>query len=484
MLEKLKQLSKDTAVYGISTMIGRFLNFLLVPFYTHVFLPAEYGIVILIYTIGALLNVVYIYGMDSAYLKYTGMGENSEEKDNFSTPFLSVLFTSLILSLLLLSSKSTLFNLLNIPSEYHYLGNYLAAFLFLDAVSVIPFISLRLKRKAKKFAALKVLNIIVNIALTLYLLLVVHMGIEAVFIANLIASLSSLLLLLPAIIKDLKIKFDFPRLKRFFKFGIPYLPAGIAAMVIQVIDRTILEHMTDMATVGIYAAGYKLGIFMMLFVNMFQFAWQPFFLQNAKEANAKEIFAKVLTYFTIIGSLILLILSLFIDNIISFSLFGRTLFNQNYWAGLPVVPIVLFAYLFNGMYVIFTAGIYIKEKSQYAPLITGLGAVTNVLVNLLLIPYYGMMGAAWATFASYFVLAAGMYLVTQKFYKIEYETAKILKILILIIISGIAYYSLLNNNLLNIYYKLAIIVGFLISLILLVIDKNELQFIRQKFLRK
>src|SRR5690606_5074014 len=201
MFDKLKQLSRDTAIYGISTMLGRFLNFLLVPFYTNIFAPAQYGVIANIYALIALMNIVYIYGMDAAYLKFASTKEVGTEKDNFSTPFLSVLLTSFLLSGLILLSKNSVDIVFSIPSEYTYLINYTAAILFLDAVAVIPFIKLRLERRPKRFALYKTLNIIINVMLNLYLILKLNWGIEAVFVSNLAASAFSLLLLLPMIIK-------------------------------------------------------------------------------------------------------------------------------------------------------------------------------------------------------------------------------------------------------------------------------------------
>ncbi len=201
-------------------------------------------------------------------------------------------------------------------------------------------------------------------------------------------------------------------------------------MLVQVIDVPILQKLTDLKTVGIYKANYKLGIFMMLFVNMFQFAWQPFFLNNAKEENAKELFSKVLTYFTIVGCSMLVLLTLFISDIVKINIAGFSLIGANYWGGLYIVPVILLAYLFNGFYVVFSAGIYIEEKSIYAPIVAGLGALTNVVANYLLIPHLNIMGAAIATLASYVVMAAGYYIVTQKFYKIHYDYVKLAKVLV------------------------------------------------------
>ena len=481
IFDKLKQLTKDTAVYGISTMVGRFLSFLLVPFYTNIFHPAEYGIIANIYIFIGIFNILYVYGMDAAYLKFAGLPSDKNKKDIFSTPYLSVFVSGIFLSLLMILVRGPLFYLLEVPPGYYYLMYYSAGILFLDSITVIPFIQLRLQRKAKKFASFKIINIVVNIVLNLVLILKYRLGIEAVLISNLFASLASLLILLPGILKDFHLSFDITLLKKLLKFGLPYLPAGLSSMLIQGIDRPILGKMTDLDTVGIYNACYKLGIFMMLFVNMFQYAWQPFFLQNAEEKNAKEIFSKVLTYFTLASALILVTLSLFIDNIVAIPLLhGRTLIDSAYWGGISIVPVILFGYLFNGLYVIFTAGIYIEEKSIYIPLITGIGAAVNIIVNVLLIPVWGIMGAAFATLASYIAMAAGLYIVTQKFYRIEYEIAKLSKILFAILIVGGIYYYLFYSDQLFFSYKLLLFVFFSVYLYIFVFDKNEIDFLRKR----
>jgi len=481
IFDKLKQLTRDTAIYGISTMVGRFLSFLLVPFYTNIFHPAEYGIIANIYIFIGIFNIVYVYGMDAAYLKFAGLPSGENQKDNFSTPYIAIFISGIFLSLLMIFIRGPVFSLLEVPLNYYYLIYYSAGILFLDSLGVIPFIQLRLQRKAKKFASFKLINIGVNIILNLVLILKYKMGIEAVLISNLFASASSLILLSPDIIKSLHLGFNMELLKKLLKFGLPYLPAGLSSMLIQGIDRPILGKLTNLDTVGIYNACYKLGIFMMLFVNMFQYAWQPFFLQNAEEKNAKEIFSKVLTYFTLASALILVILSLFIDNIVAIPvLHGRTLIDSAYWGGLSIVPIILFGYLFNGLYVIFTAGIYIEEKSMYIPLITGIGALVNIVVNFLLIPVWGIMGAAFATLAAYLAMALGLYIVTQRFYKIEYEIAKLTRIFTGILIVGGIYYYLLYTDQLLIIYKILLLILFSLFLYIFVFEKKEIDFLRNK----
>ncbi len=481
MFDKLKELTKDTAIYGISTMVGRFLNFILVPLYTNIFLPADYGIIQLIYAYTAILNIVFIYGLDSAYLKFASFKDIGDEKDNFSTPYIAILIVSLLISFLIVINAEAIGISLRIPPNYSYLIYLAAAILFLDANVVIPFLKLRLDRRAKIFSLFRVINIVTNIILNVYLILILHWGIEAIIISNLVASSVSLLLVSVTILKNFKLKFHSALFKRLLKFGLPFLPAGFAVMLVQVIDVPILEKLTNLKTVGIYKANYKLGIFMMLFVNMFQFAWQPFFLQNAKESNAKEMFSKILTYFTLVGSIILVVLSLFITDIAQLRIAGFSLLGAQYWAGLQIVPIILLAYLINGMYSVFSAGIYIEEKSIYVPLLTGAGALINVAANFLLIPVLGIIGAALATLASYIVIASGYYFVTQKFYNVKYELNRIGHIFIAIILVGILYYYLLATGNLLFPYKLILLILFVLYIYFVAVNRDEINLIKKKF---
>jgi O-antigen/teichoic acid export membrane protein len=484
MKEKLKELTKDTAIYGISTMLGRFLNFILVPFYTNVFSPADYGVVILIYSYIALFNIIFIYGMDAAFLKYSAFKDVGDEKDNFSTPFISVLFTSTIFCGMLILLKQPIASFVELPPNLNYLIILSASILFFDANAVISFLKLRLERKAKVFSFIKIISIVFNIGLNVFLILKMNWGIEAIFISNLAASIVSFLLLIPTLIKNIKFSFHKVLFKRLLKFGLPYLPAGLGMMLVQVIDAPILEKLTDVDTVGIYKANYKLGIFMMLFVNMFQYAWQPFFLTNAKEENAKELFSKVLTYFTIVGSLMLVLLSLFISDIVQINFFGYSIIGARYWEGLYIVPIILLAYLFNGLYIVFSAGIYIEEKSNYAPVVAGVGAISNIIANYVLIPQLNIMGAALATLLSYIVMALGYFIVTQKYYKINYDFYKLVKIALAVIVVGTVYYLLMYGGFLNIYYKVILAIIFISFILTNVFEKNEMNFIKTKFLRR
>lgn len=484
MFDKLKELSKDTAIYGISTMIGRFLNFILVPFYTNIFSPDDYGIVIIIYSYLAILNIIFIYGLDSAFLKYAAFKDIGDDKDNFSTPYISVLVTSLIFSSIIILLGNNITSWIEIPSGYVNLIYFSSAIVFVDSIAVLPFLKLRLEREAKKFAAIKILNIVANIILNVVLIVILKWGIVAIFISNLIASVLSLAMVSPTIVKYFKISFHLMLFKRLIRFGLPYLPAGLAIMLVQVIDVPILKKLTDLSTVGVYKANYKLGIFMMLFVNMFHYAWQPFFLQNAKEKNAKQMFSKVMTYFTLTGTTLLVILTLFIDDIVKINFWGFSILGYEYWSGLNIVPIILLGYLFNGFYVIFSAGIYIEEKTIYAPIVAGAGAVANIVSNLLLIPYFNILGAAFATLISYAVMALGYYIVTQKYYRIEYEYTRLFKMFLLTCFIGLSYYFLRNTGELNLLVKIAMLIVYTSILLRFITDQKELKTLKEKLINR
>ncbi|MEW6506530.1 MAG: polysaccharide biosynthesis C-terminal domain-containing protein [Bacteroidota bacterium] len=488
MIEKIKELTKDTFIYGISTIAGRFLGFLLIPFYTNVpsITESDFGIYSNIYAYMALFVIIFIYGMDAAFMKYSSLAEVSDKKDNFSTPFLFVTITSIVLCLLLLLGKNSLISLMEIPGNYSNIYYYFIIILFLDAVAIIPFASLRLKRKAGKFTLIKLVNIILNLGLNLFLILKLKMGIEAIFISNLAASLFSLAVLIPEIFSNLKFRIDGPIIKKMLKFAFPYLPGAIAAMAVQVIDRPIVLAMTDAKTLGIYQANYKLGIFMMLFVSMFHYAWQPFFLNNAKEENAKDLFAKILTLFLLAASVIWIVLTLFVSDFASWEVLnGKTIIGKNYLSGLYIVPAVLLGYLFHGLYVNFTAGIYIEEKTKFFPLVTGIGAVVNILVNILLIPIIGILGAALATLFAYMAMSVSLFFISQKYYEIKYEYDRIIKILLLLIFSCGLYYFIHFNYEFTLPLKFIVLIGFTLALFALnIISRQELLRLIKILLRK
>ncbi|MBS1518405.1 MAG: polysaccharide biosynthesis C-terminal domain-containing protein [Bacteroidetes bacterium] len=446
MIEKIKSLSKDTLIYGTNTIVGRFLGFFLVPFYTNKFLPDEYGIITIIYSYIAILNVFFSIGLESGFMKFYSTLEVGSKKENFSNPYFIVLANSFFLSILIYIFSPELTRIFQVRADYAYLIEYSAVILFFDTIVLIPFAYLRLINKARSFAGIKIVNITLNVALNILLILYFKLGIEAVFISNLISSAVTFLMLFPVLKENLTFAFNKELVKELLRFSIPYIPAGIAANIVQIIDRPILKYLTDDNTVGVYTANYKLGIFMMLIVSMFEFAWRPFFLNNAAEPDAKKLFSKILTVFVAAASVVFIVLTVFIENIVKFDLpFNIHLIGKAYWSGLEIVPVILFAYLLYGMYINFMAGIYIEKKTKYLPLITGLGAIVNIISNFILIPHLSYMGAAVSTLASYFVMMAGIYVISQKFYKINYEFKKLASIFSALILITASYLIIEQN---------------------------------------
>ncbi len=429
MRDKIKSLGTDTAVYGVSTILGRFLTFILTPLYTHVLLPDALGVVALGYTYIAFLNVVYGYGMESAYFRYASTTELGNARQNFSVPFISLATSSFVFSVLLVWQARSVALLVDIPETYISVVYYAAGILFLDTLVIVPYARLRLARKTIRFAAIRTINILVNVSCNILLLFVFRMGVEGIFLSGLISSAVTLLLMLPVIMDHWTWSFPKPLYRELLRFGLPYVPAGIATMMIQVVDRPILEAMTDVSTVGIYQVNYRLGIFMMLIVSTFDFAWRPFFLSHSTDPDAKRLFARILTYFVLLMTSVFLVLSFFLDDLVRVPLFsGHSIIDEKYWSGLPIVPVVLLAYVFLGISNNLVAGIYIEKKTKHLPMITFIGVAVNVGVNIWLIPVLGIMGAAIATFASYSIMALVLYFVVQRFYPVSYELGRLGKI--------------------------------------------------------
>ncbi len=469
MFDKLKSLSKDTLIYGTNTIIGRFLNFLFVPLYTNIFAPGEYGVVANIYAYVAILNVFFTIGLESGYFKFASTLEVGDSKENFTTPFLGIFVNSFFLAILLFTFAPNLTDIFQINPEKYYLLQYTAGILFFDAISIVPFAFLRLKHRPMLFSVLKVINISINVALNFILILGFHWGIESVFISNLVASVVTFILLIPIIVKELKITYNKRLISELLRFSLPYIPAGITSNIVQVINRPMMYALTkDASAVGVFQANYRLGIFMMLFVSMFEFAWRPFFLQTVQEdpLNAKKIFSRVLTIFVVVASVIFLVLSVFISDVAQIRLLGRGhLIGKAYWGGLNIVPVILFAYLLYGIYINMMVGIYVEKKTKYLPLITGAAAVINIGFNLLLIPKYGLMGAAVTTLLSYATMLIGIYMVTNKYYPIKYEYRNIFLIFLSLFVVYAAYLISLNIVALNHWYiKLIFIVIFIVSI--------------------
>lgn len=441
-----KQLASQTAIYGLSSIIGRFLNYLLVPLYTGIFNPADYGVSSWFYSVAAFGAVIFTYGMETTFFRFCQKSETPAKV--FSTAFLSVLFTSIVLVVLIsIFSKH-----LAIVSENQGRQQYFVIFAFIlaaDALTALPFAWLRLQNKAYKFAGIRLFNIAVNIGLNLFFYLLcpylshrgftiidafysAENGILYMFVANLISSL----VILPLFWKEFQLVtngFDKTLWRQMLHYAWPLLFMGLAGMINETLDRILLKHLLPDKTtaeyqLGIYAANYKLSILMTLFIQAFRFAAEPFFFSKSKEENARQIYASVMNYFVAVCGLIFLFVMGYID---LFKYFIRT---EQYWAGLDVVPVLLMANLFLGVYYNLSVWYKLADKTRYGAAISIGGAIVTIVLNIMLIPMFGYYGAAWATLLCYFSIAAASYLTGQYHYPIPYRMGRILFYLLLTVV--------------------------------------------------
>ncbi len=466
--EQLRKLTTDSAVYGVSNILGRFITFLLVPFYTQFLPQGEYGIVIVVYSFIAFLNGVFTFGLEPAYMRFVA-GKNAQERDRvFASSLLFIAAASVILVAVVLLFRSPVQGLLELRPEWNAILPLSLGMIALDAVNVIPFAALRMENRARWFATVKLTSIIINVALNVLFIAVLRESIVFIFISGVIASASSTLLLLPVITSRLRAGADRMLLRRLLAYGLPTMPGAVAIMLVEIIDKPIMLKLTDAATAGVYGTNYKLGIFMMLVVTVFRYAWQPFYLQlSADDEHAEEtkaLFARVLTYFVLLGAVVVLALSLFIDDLVRIPIpftDGRRLIHPAYWGGLGIVPVILFSYLWAGIAQVLNAGLYIQKRTTYILYATAAGAAVNILTNILLIPVWGMYGGAAATFSAYFVIALIYAVASSRIYPIAWEYGRLARIGIALAAAALCWYLVPAPDLLgSIAWEICILIGF------------------------
>jgi O-antigen/teichoic acid export membrane protein len=434
MFDKILKLGKETLIYGASTIAARLFNFFLTPLYTYCLITSDYGVAASIFAFMALINIAYQYGMDQAYLRYRA---DEQSKAAFSTPFIAVFCAALLFSLLIFAAAPLVAQTLSVGREHAFLIKLSAVITALDALSIIPFAKLRFEHRPWRFVSARAISIFVNVAANVAALAYFKTGIKGIFYAGICASLASLLLLISVIKEDFQFKFDFKLFKSMLKFSWPFVPAGMASILVNVIDKPLLSRLAGLSEVGIYQANFKIGVFMMLFVSMFDQAWRPFFIQHSKEAGGKELFAKVFTCFSATAVCVFLGLSLIMPAIIKIKIFGVYLLHPAYWGGLKIIPLVLAGYLFYGFYINFMVAPVVTKKTAALTHITLLGALTSVAVNITLVPRVGIVGAGWAILASYFVMALSLFIFLQRNYPIKYEYKKLSVIALLAFCGGV-----------------------------------------------
>lgn len=437
VLNSFKKLVSDTAIYGVSSIVGRFLNWWLVPYYSHIFLTAEYGIVTNLYSYMAFLLVLLTFGMETGYFRYAS--SHTDKKLVYSTSMIFLFVTSMSFLLLVTAFSGNLAHWMDYGDHPEYVI-WMALIMVADTITAIPFAKLRIESRPIKFAVLKMVNIFSNIFFNIFFLSICpallksnpdsivgfiyspSIGVGYVFISNLLASAITLVMMLP----DLRFKPNFSRLllKEIFWYSFPILVVGVTGMITQNIDKILLPKLIPadqdpMGQLGIYGANYKLAVLMNMFIQAFRYAFEPFFFSQVKSENNKRGYALILKYFVIFGLIIFLGISLFLDVFRRFNII-----DASYFSGLKVVPVVLMGNLFLGIY--YTQSLWYKltDKTRYGAYFSIVGAVISLVINIIFIPIYGYMASAWAGLICFFVIAALSYIYGQKHFPIAYPVGR------------------------------------------------------------
>jgi O-antigen/teichoic acid export membrane protein len=427
MSSKLKALLSDTAVYGVSTIIGRFLTFLLTPLYTNYLLPDELGIFVAIFSYIAFVNIAFSFGMESSFFRFYDKDSIEKTKKVFSITFFTILSiaSTLILVFHIGIVPFVEFTSLQTFTSPSKILLYSSLIPFFDCIMIIPFALLRMQRKAKKFAGIKIIGIVVNVAANIYFVVFEKMGIEGALLSGIVSSLVGVLFVLPELKHYLRPLFEWTLFKELAQFGLPTLPSGFASMMLQVADRPILLFLTNAQIVAIYNVNYRLGIPMMLATTVFEYAWKPFYLTHSEDSDAPTLFSRVFTLYNLYTCIVFLLSALFIEYLIQIPIQNGTIINEQYWIGVSIIPVILFGYMLYGMYANFSAGIYIAKQTSKLPLITGSAAIVNAIGVYVLSQFYSYNGAAWATVLAYATSSAIMYYYSQKAFPIPYEWKKV-----------------------------------------------------------
>ena len=452
-----KNLFKQTAIYGLATVLPRMFSFLLVPLYTDLLPKEEYGKVSIIFAYMIFFNVILAYGMETAFFRF--YNNETNKKAVIETTTVSIFWSTLILLLPAVLLRNQLAAFSGIDVQYILFAIWILA---LDALVIVPFSKLRAHQKPMRYAAIKIGNVIINLTLSVFFLLLLpkiatanpdgimsiiyfdNFQIGYIFVANIIASLLTFLVLSPDYF-HLNWHFDFSLWKRMMRYGLPILVAGIAFAINEQFDKILLGKLLPAniadAQVGVYSACYKLGLFMVLYRTAYTLGIEPFFFSHASNENAPKTYAMITKYFVIFGSFILLSVIVFAD-----LLKQLMIRDESYWEAMKVVPLIILANFFLGIYTNLSVWYKLIDKTYIGAYISIIGALITLILNYLLIPTMSYYGSAIATLAAYGSMMLISYFMGNKQYPIPYEINKIAGYLLLSIgFSAISFYGFREN---------------------------------------
>lgn len=467
-----KKLLQQTAIYGLATVIPRMFSFLLVPLYTHLLPKDDYGKVSIVFAWMIFFNVILAYGMETAFFRFYNSEKNKDSVVETTT--VSIFWSTILFVFLASLFRNSLAFWSGVDAQYIAFSIWILA---LDALVIVPFSKLRANQRPKFYAAIKIGNVVVNLSFNLFFLLylpkisvsqpesflssiyIENFQIGYIFLANIIASFVTFIVLFPDYFA-IKWKFDYVLWKRMMRYGLPIMVAGIAFAINEQFDKILLgkllpENIAD-EQVGVYSACYKLGLFMVLYRTAYTLGIEPFFFSHASDENAQQTYATVTKYFVIFGSFILLSVIVFAD------LLKQIMIpNSTYWEAMKVVPLIILANFFLGIYTNLSVWYKLIDKTYVGAYISIVGGAVTLVLNYLLIPKYGYVGSAIATISAYGSMMLISYYLGNKYYPIPYDKKRIVGYLVLsTVFSCISFYGFGGNYFIGILL-LAIFMGFI-----------------------
>lgn len=470
-MSTLRKFAGQTIIYGLSTIVARLLNFILTPLFALKYNPSTYGIFGYLYSWAAMINALLAFGMETTFFRYLQKRADDKEKV-YGNTFLIILITSslFILTVLVFSRPITHY----LEEEFYDkdLGRYLKYFIFIlvaDALAVIPFAKIRADGRPFRYGMIKLANISAFVFFNLLFIVITPWFIKNqfpfsaylaswyqegwvgyIFISNLIASIFTLILLLPELLK-VKIKIDKALIWDMFSYSFPILIANFSFIINENLDKILLKELlpkdTGARDVGIYTMCSKLAIFMSIFVNAFRLGAEPFFFSQSKEKNAKQTYALIMDYFVIALSVAVVALVANIELLKYFTRGGDAASQAAYWSGLHIVPVLLTAYMFLGIYMSLSIWYKLSDQTRYGLYISGVGAFVTIVLNFTLIPSYGYTASAWITLATYASMMVISFILGQKNYPIPYHTLKNLMYIVCSVLISWLSFSIFNRNL-------------------------------------
>jgi O-antigen/teichoic acid export membrane protein len=475
-MSKLKKLAGETALYGLGSIVPRVLNFFLIALHTRVFHPGELGLYTNLYAWVAFLNIVYLFGLETAYFRFATK-PGADEASVFRSAQTFILTLGIVLTGVILAFAQPVSNYFGIPDHPEFI-RWLGLVMFVDAVVSIPFARLRIQKKAKQFVTAKIINVVLVIGLNLYFLLVIYdpaLSIGFPILANLMANAFYLIFFAATLIQWRPL-WDRAIIRQMFAYSWPIMLMGLAGMTNEMFSRLTLGWWLpegfypgqDTAYAwGVFGACFRFSVIINVGVQAFRFAAEPFFFSNAHDKNSPELFARVNHYFIIVCSFMVLSVVVHLD-------WMKYLIDPPYWEGLVVVPYLLFGYVFLGIYYNLSIWYKLTDRTYAGTAITVLGMVMTIGLNYLLIPLAGYLGSSWATLGCYVTMAVTSYALGQKYFPVPYRVgAAAFYLGLAVVLINLSYWVTFNHPITSFLYHSALMAVY--AVVVYLREKDELR---------